>query len=761
MDVKLDKETIIKHRFWFSLPCIALCILIAWGCEVRVRSESARKYKMGENHNSELRTLAGDPLRRNDLWNKAVTGEKKDSDKERARLWFITYDQQNDVIPLRTNADMGDNFKPLEAIRDPVITWPREWVDRWNRSNVDHLRRSGREGYSLWQNPDPKTNPNAAKVLDFGEDLLIIPEESRGFYRDQFNEVVDKLKWYDGGSRKGAIRTPDPREDHRGYAMTRLLNRQDLSAEKVTSEEAWTLQQDLAIRRELFVSLAEVMNAYSQCYPEWIELVPPKSKTNVQKIGDRQTFYNATWNLGLPKPEGAAAANFRYQPLAYDKGWELRLEMRVDGQKVLLGGSSLNHGELDIPASSLQIYFLQKASNQEVDTPLVLAVPAQKGTKAAATETKLTEVPLPKGADMRISRIRRVNTEKVLDYSYCGNAEWHLHLRLIETTGNETLVRGELINRSSRRQLVPAFELELIQSDNNEAFKEEMRLQIDAINAGDSRPFEYSVRKKAKGLRQVTQVLDWRTSPIKRIDVIEVGANAHRHSDRTKIQPLKAYDFKKKDPKPQPVATVPDPNTGGNMGPSSTGMGGSVGKGSGDGTAEGKFSENHKLPLSIYLDVTDELRRLPVAMVLVLREDCVNDVQNALANSRIRFQVTQTAMNRLAGLPRPGTGSDSGSGMGGGAPAAGGMGGMGPQMPSAPGGEGGVIGGKGGGRGADQPPMTGGGSSRGGQSWAEDTGNLVELQVYGLVTLYECPDAVRRIQKARDAANAAQMQPTQ
>ena len=811
MDLKLDKETIIKHRFWFSLPVIALCVLIAWGCEVGVRSQADRRFTTALGINQNLKNLQNDPERRNNNWINAVSEKKVESDKERGRLWVLGFDAQNDVLPMNRvaatpdsgPASPGENasptFKPLEAIRDPIITWPREIVTRWNQTNVDRLRQEEMQGYSLWQNPDPRTNPNAAKVLDFGEELYIIPLEYQEHYTNQFNEVVDLIKWYDPQSGRGAVRTPSANGDHRGYAYV-LLNRQGLSTEKVSKEEAWTLQQDLAIRRELFKSLAEVMQAHSRCAPEWEEIVPPKSEMDKRFAAENrsQIFYNFTWAT-MPPPAAAGAERAKPTVLLPEQGWEIQFDMSVQGQKAVFTAVGRNYSPtVDVPDMPLEVYFFRKGgTDQEAAQPVVLrlgSIPRAQGGKPG--EARLKEaLPLPADAIQRVSRLRRTYTEpKLLDYDFCGNVEWQVQLRLLEATGNETLIRGELTNRSARRLLVPGFELELVQRDNNEPFKEEMRLTIDAINAGESRTFEYTVRKRAKAIRQVSQALDWRTTPVKRLDQIAVGALAHRHSDRTRIQPMVTYDFKKKNLKPEPAGAAPassagDLGGGVGMGPGDgPGTGGSGGLGGGRGSGLGggandKASDVHKIPLSNYLEVTTELRRLPVAMALVVREDNINQVLNALANSRLRFHITQVTWNRIPGLPRPapvggvgggggagvGAGGNvppSGGGGGGGLPNKGGGGGMPPagggQQPPSGGGGGGGLPNKGGGggvgMGAGGPAGGGGdtgGQARSGQVWAEDTGNVVELQIYGLVTLYECPDAVKRIAERRAKVPAA------
>ena len=98
MDVKLDKETIIKHRFWFSLPVIALCILIGWGCQVNVRSVANQKFDQANAVVSQLKALSNDPERRNTDWVSRASIEKGKSDVERGSLWILNFDRQNDVV---------------------------------------------------------------------------------------------------------------------------------------------------------------------------------------------------------------------------------------------------------------------------------------------------------------------------------------------------------------------------------------------------------------------------------------------------------------------------------------------------------------------------------------------------------------------------------------------------------------------------------------------------------------------------------------
>jgi len=163
------------------------------------------------------------------------------------------------------------------------------------------------------------------------------------------------------------------------------------------------------------------------------------------------------------------------------------------------------------------------------------------------------------------------------------------------------------------------------------------------------------------------------------------------------------------------------------------------------------------LPRMRYLHMTEQVRRMPIGVVLVVDQMHVQDVVRAFANSRLRFQNTQFHWqrfhgslgfeNQMAGAGVPGGGEpgmdrrrgmdDDRMGRGGApsGPAGVSLGGRSPPgggglMPPPGGFPGGAPGG---------PP----GGPPGGMLWnqqqpfEEGTGNLVELSVYGIASIYE------------------------
>jgi hypothetical protein len=292
----------------------------------------------------------------------------------------------------------------------------------------------------------------------------------------------------------------------------------------------------------------------------------------------------------------------------------------------------------------------------------------------------------------------------------------------------------------------------------------------------------------------VQQGLVWKNSPIRRIDELRLAY----HSHRTITSGLKAReDLKALDPEPKEDAPAPTGGSGGaggdgrpsmgsgNMGGMASGMGGMGGRGS-----EADATRVNKIPRDRYMHVTPQCRHLPIAMRLVLDQAHTHDFLAAVANSRLRIQITQVTFSNIskrverfapagdsgagkgpggsgpstpggkpgvgsgsgAGGPGYGSGSSPPSGMGSGM----GSGGVGPgaygggasgggQRPGNSGDgrrPGGGRGGSGGFGGPGRPggpggPGRPGGSSDPSQAQTPDPASLVELTVYGVASLYE------------------------
>jgi hypothetical protein len=187
---------------------------------------------------------------------------------------------------------------------------------------------------------------------------------------------------------------------------------------------------------------------------------------------------------------------------------------------------------------------------------------------------------------------------------------------------------------------------------------------------------------------ELWQVFDWETSPIRRVDRLEVGAHSHRTmvAGLKHREDLKALDVKtekgdkggKDKPAPpsgQQMGTQMGNQMGGspggapgNMMGSSPGgapnnMGGSPGippgnMRGGDPRGQGRDGPGEKtmvlaMDRKRYVHVTPQCRHLPIAMRVVVEEPHIHDVLTAVANSRLRIQITQVQLHQIKSLTRP------------------------------------------------------------------------------------------------------------
>ncbi|MFO0851929.1 MAG: hypothetical protein U0871_25690 [Gemmataceae bacterium] len=277
-------------------------------------------------------------------------------------------------------------------------------------------------------------------------------------------------------------------------------------------------------------------------------------------------------------------------------------------------------------------------------------------------------------------------------------------------------------------------------------------------------------------IRKVEQVLDDMNVPVRQVLDVVLGYKDARHAAAA----LKAPEWWPAD------AAVGDAGGTGGGGPPMSPLGGG-GPGSPDGEGGrgmggpggmmmggGGGGRGSKVggPAAVldanrnrYVEVTKQVRRMPVAVVLLVDQMFMQDALVAYANSPLRLQITQFHWKRFRGDLRSTTAAGASSGYGG----DGGEGGEGGVAGGGDGGEGGGPGGPGGGRRGMMGPgaadagspdsgapgglmgaglMGGGlmggpggmspyGSAASAAAESQVTSGLVELTIYGIVTLYE------------------------
>jgi hypothetical protein len=371
---------------------------------------------------------------------------------------------------------------------------------------------------------------------------------------------------------------------------------------------------------------------------------------------------------------------------------------------------------------------------------------------------------------------------------------WQLDLE-VKQDGPRRYLTGKLKNITDRVQLLGVgnvMKLNVYFDDQTVPF--EFRIEGEFVEAGKQVTINFvpiyhdlPPELNPTAIARVTQEFDARTVPVKRVDQILMGKTGNRHAAGV-LKPAKFI------PVPDPSLSAPAPGEGGDGAPGGAPAGGGRGEGIGSadgapggggagipgmgtnalGGLEGYFA----MSKNRYLDATEQVRRMPVAVVLVVDSMYLQDVLSAYSNSKLRFQVTQIHFKRFRDkLPLPSSsGSPSGSVQGSFGSGEGGImfgGGFGEGDTGAPGGgpalapptgggprgmpSPGAFGPGGGialGPGFGGPPGLGGdprgeGSSGGfgpgmgsmgfstGVAESQTAAGLIELTIYGIVSLYD------------------------
>lgn len=317
------------------------------------------------------------------------------------------------------------------------------------------------------------------------------------------------------------------------------------------------------------------------------------------------------------------------------------------------------------------------------------------------------------------------------------NRTWEIDIELA-TEGSNRVLKSKLKNKTDRLQMLGS--------------NKTMRLNVwfDDPKIGNSQPFEYKIGGElVKGFGELTpklvaeihkipagvdpaeiykveQVLDEITVPIRLVRRVELG---FRDSKRSAAE-LKAPSFFPEDApatEALPAGGGPGPGGGPPAGLAGLGAGGREGPGGGGatageagsatrtGTAEVVLLGNKKR----YIERTEQVRRMPIGLDLVVDQAYVNDILIELANSPLRLQITQTQWQRfrdslvVGGAAAPPSGTEGGPrGEGEGRPPMVGPAGFGP------------------GSGSGAPPGDA-------LPTSQVTAGLVELAIYGIVNVYE------------------------
>jgi hypothetical protein len=225
------------------------------------------------------------------------------------------------------------------------------------------------------------------------------------------------------------------------------------------------------------------------------------------------------------------------------------------------------------------------------------------------------------------------------------NPYWQLDLVVSQNKDGKFALRGKIKNISSFQLGIGKLYF-LVQMHSGNTPPAVLPVEGDTLPAGKDLailPFPLDFLIKPDGLLGVTQLYEGRISPIRRVEQIALGAQAHRtfwpHLKMAPFSQGKSVEIVDKSKAPPNLL--------------------------GDKARDGARTENG-LARERYSEVTKQVRRYPVAVVLLVDQAHIPEVEAALANSKLRMQITQVGWQhyrknlseREDGAPLPAAGKE-------------------------------------------------------------------------------------------------------
>ncbi len=351
------------------------------------------------------------------------------------------------------------------------------------------------------------------------------------------------------------------------------------------------------------------------------------------------------------------------------------------------------------------------------------------------------------------------------------NRAWELKLEVVDPQGKPT-IKGSLRNLSTRLRTLGVEKSMKVKIWFKDKVKEEHDFEL--IIRGELVPGSGSIDIKPEAIKNVAELnkfhkvqqqFDEATAPVRLVKAVELSRLDHKNRTATMEMPAHIAKIVEAETAAAPPAADGGGTPGMPGGAPPGMMNGSAGGGDGGGTgaaASGAKSGTWETILkgnkTRYVKRTTDVRRMPIALSVVVETDAVNELLVAFANSPMRFQITQTQWQRFngtlpniasdgststlppAGAPTGGRPNDDMEG-----PSGGGGGGR-PGMPGPAGPPGGMF--PGGPSGAGPGSSGGDAASQDGKPLpTEANAALSELAIYGVISLYEKAAPVKTEEK--------------
>jgi hypothetical protein len=694
--MKMDKESLVKNRFWIGLIAFGPLWLIIFFVAVFTSGSSAggQKTILGKT-DSDLKSINGP---KNERFTELVHQKELDLEKQKDKVWAAAWQGQKDLM-----------------------TWPAGVT---NRADLEANAYFGQELSINERTQFRGENGYATQLPEEGIKNWLAPHKE---INADWNRLIHRVDF----NKAGADKAP-------------------------TNEEVWLAQEDIWVQQELLAVVASALTSASRfenvAHFKRVEI--PKAELDKLNGVAAAPANGAAPPAPVPTPPVVPAAPGVEEPANkkaptivrqrfHTPHWRLDLVLEQNGKELSVSTQTAlirldSPRKEDKPPSEIGIDLSLWQNSARPPKPQLLhfaGKPGQPLTPAKAVPlpgfaTNLDDLPLeinfvadtsdpqPQGA----TRMR------------FRNPSWELELIIVQPEGKQPYLSHDSkltnINSTRRTLALGMADFWVYQGLNKPVTR--FSPPGNWLGWGQTTaalPKEHKGELASYDPRlplQVYQGFNPYTSPIKQINAIEIPGspecqsfNSHRTAN---LQLKPAAQF----PVEAPKDAAPTGGAGGGMmgasggsmmgasgsmmGPSG-GSGGSLGVGVGGNAAADSSRTPNGINRNRYIAVTDQVRHMPVALSLLVEQTQVQDVLTAVTNSRLRIQITQVQWKRYEGY-KPGemlTGSSGpGAGMVG---AAGGAGASGRGLIP-----GGMVGGSNPGPSGGGPPLMPPGGMRGSPS---------------------------------------------
>src|SRR5260370_12717736 len=220
------------------------------------------------------------------------------------------------------------------------------------------------------------------------------------------------------------------------------------------------------------------------------------------------------------------------------------------------------------------------------------------------------------------------------------NPNWELDLTLTDSGGRKFTLDGKLTNIAKRKQSLDTKFKVFLQDPSTVTEPSFELLSVDGLPlaVGESKevkPKAVPEQRAIEGLFGVEQVLTWKTAAVKRLEELQLMYMSSRTIRELKppgfikTAPAEGADSATSGDTTAPAAATPSATSASPLSPY------------GVAAVQETTQTQNGLAINRYTDYSDQVRHMPVAMVVIVDEEHLPELLAAFVNSKLRIQITQ------------------------------------------------------------------------------------------------------------------------